>query len=280
MANTIAMKAIAVGRKDVFMVPESYLKEEDGFNARLQYTEIPEFALYIKANGVNELPPLMVYKKKDAAGDEGLYISKGHRRIRAIRMAINEHGCDIKGVPCMFDAGNEESRTFGLITENTQVPLTNLEQGLVFHRLIGYGYTQVDIAEKIGKSQPFVHKCITLAKMPKKVQDLLAANVVDDSTVYDAAKGAEPEAVYDILMKSLEVGGTARGGVRAAVHKAVGKKTLAAQAKTLGEWVEENSVILKEDSRYQAVAWAYNFVTAKNNDFTLDGLDKLFTRTK
>jgi hypothetical protein len=109
---------------------------------------------------------------------------------------------------------------------------------------------------------------------------LLAANVVDDSTVYDAATNAEPDAVYDILMKSLEVGGNKRGGVRAAVHNAVGKKTLAGQAKTLGEWVEENSHLLKDDSRYQAVAWAYNFVTAKNGDFTLDGLDKLFARTK
>jgi len=280
MANTIAMKAIATGRKDVFMVPETYLNEEAGFNARLEYTEIPEFAAYIKENGVNELPPLMVYKKKDAAGDEKLYISKGHRRIRAIRMAIAEHGCDIKGVPCMFDGGNEEARTFGLITENTQVPLTNLEQGLVFSRLIGYGYTQVDIATKIGKSQPFVHKCLTLAKMPKKVQDLLTSKVVDDSTVYEAATNADPDSVYDILMKSLEIGGAKRGGVRAAVQKAVGKKTLAGQAKTLGEWVEENSVMLKDDPRYQAVTWAYNFVTAKNGDFTLDGLDKLFARTK
>lgn len=281
MANTIAMKKVAVGRKDVFMVPESFLNEEPGFNARLEYTEIPEFALYIKENGVNELPPLQVYKKKDAAGDEHLYISKGHRRIRAIRMAISEHGCDIKGVPCMFDDGNEESRTFGLVTENTQVPLTSLEQGLVFNRLIGYGYTQVDIATKIGKSQPYVHKCLTLAKTPKKVQDLLMTGVVDDSTVYEAATGAtDPDSIYDILMKSLEVGGGKRGGVRAAVQKAVGKKTLAGQAKSLGEWVEENSIVLKDDPRYQAVVWSLNFITAKNPDFTLDGLDKLFSRTK
>ncbi len=116
--------------------------------------------------------------------------------------------------------------------------------------------------------------------MPKKVQDLLTSKVVDDSTVYEAATNADPDSVYDILMKSLEIGGAKRGGVRAAVQKAVGKKTLAGQAKTLGEWVEENSVMLKDDPRYQAVTWAYNFVTAKNGDFTLDGLDKLFARTK
>lgn len=264
------ISGFAVGRKDVFTVPVDVLKEEPNFNCRLEYNGIEEFAQYVFKNGVMGLPPMKVYAKH---GDpDGLYISEGHRRIRAVRRAI-EMGAEIKGVLVMNDPGNEEDRTFNLISSNQGNPLTKIEQGLVFMRLVGYGWNQAQISERVGMSPAFISQAITLARAPKKIQDLITQGAVKDSTVLDAVTGADDEAqAYEVLVKSIEDSnnnGEGNRGVSRRVKAAVGKVSASGRIKLLNEMIEEQSLVLKDSPKYQAVKEVYAFL---NGEKTVDEL--------
>lgn len=258
------LKEYAVGRKDVFLVPPDLLNEEPGFNARLEYTGIEEFADFICENGVLALSPLRVYRK-----EENLFISDGHRRIRGVRLA-QTRGIEVKGVPCMNDPGNEESRTFGLITNNAGAPLTKLEQGMVCIRLTGFGYTQTEIAKKIGKSLAYVNQCIALGTAPKKVQDFLVSGVVNDSTVLTMLGNVEdPAQIYDIIVQSVEdvksCGGNGnQRDVAHAVRNRLGKETVSTRIKKLDGWIEENSIVLKADPKYRMICSVRSFLSGQS----------------
>lgn len=258
------ISGFAIGRKDVFTVPVDVLKEEPDFNCRLEYHGIEEFAHYVLKNGVMGLPPMKVYKKHD--DPDGLYISEGHRRIRAVRRAI-EMGAEIKGVLVMNDPGNEEDRTFNLISSNQGNPLTKIEQGLVFLRLIGYGWNQAQISERVGMSPAFISQAITLARAPKKIQDLITQGVVKDSTVLEAVTGANDEAqAYEMLIKSIEDSnnnGEGTRGVSRRVKAAIGKVSASGRIKLLNELIEEHSAVLKDNPKYQVIKEVCEFLNGR-----------------
>lgn len=264
------LKGFAVGRKDVFTVPLSVIKEEPDFNCRQKYEEIEEFAQYILKNGVMGLPPMRVYVKPN--DPDGLYISQGHRRIRAMRMAV-ELGADIQGALVMNDHGTTEDRTFDLISSNEGYPLTKIEKGHVFLRLIGYGYNQSEIAQRTGKSAAFVSQAITLARAPKKIQELVLSGAIPDSTVYQAVTGADDEAhAYDVLLKSIEGAnnnGEGRRGVSKRVGEALGKVSPSGRIKLLNEMIEEQSLILKDNPKYEVVKEVFSFLKGEK---TMDEL--------
>lgn len=282
MAKGLGLREMAVGRKDVFLVPPHLLNEEENFNARKEYTGIEEFADFIRENGVLALPPLYVYRKGDK-----WYISDGHRRIRAVRIVESE-GIDVRGVPCMNDPLNEEDRTLALVTRNSGTPLTKMEQGDVFQRMVNFGYTNTEIAKKIGKSLPYVGQCLALATAPKKVQELLIAGVVNDTTVLTALGSVEDVSMaYEVIMDGVEaakntvvVNGNGGNGdvpnvtqrdVSRAVRTRVGKETVSTRMKNLGEWIEEQSLMLKDNARYDAIKDVYSFL---RGEITVDDLVK------
>ena len=270
------LKESAIGRKDVFIVPVERLSEEAGFNARLDYQGIEEFADFIRENGALALPPLMVYRK-----GENIFISDGHRRIRAVRKVMEE-GIEVKGVPCMNDPLNEEERTLAMVTRNSGAPLTKLETGLVFQRMLNFGWQQIDIAKRAGKSPAYVNQCIALASAPKKVQDLLKDGVVNDSTVLTMLGNVEePSQIYDIIIQSVEevkgkaaenAAGNGSGDtgndapavnprdVARAVRQKIGKPTVSTRMKALTDWIEAESLLLKDDPKYLAIKRVYDYL--------------------
>lgn len=287
MEKRHGLKAVAVKRSDVFIVPIDELHEEPGFNARLNYEGIQEFADFIRENGVLALPPLFVYTKQGR-----IYISDGHRRIRAVRL-VSEEGVEIKGIPCQNDPLNEEERTLAMITRNSGAPLTKLEQGMVFLRMLRFGWQQNQIAKKVAKSPAYVNQCIALANAPQKVQDLLTTRVVNDSTVLTMLGNVEdPEQIYDIIIESvnevkanmaqeapvLSTGDPAtdadvpipvvadppvevvQRNIARVVRNKIGKETVASRMKILDSWIQENELLYKNNQRYNVVRDVYAFL--------------------
>lgn len=174
------MKKKALGKGLKAFIPEEYgiLKEEryaeldieqirpNPLQPRLKFDQesIDELALSIKESGV--LQPVIV------APEGGAYkIIVGERRWRAAQKI------GLKKIPALVRPMPKVQQLETSLVENLQrEDLNPLEIALAYQKLIqDLNYTQQEIAEKVGKDRTSVANYLRLLKLPKKIQDNLAA---------------------------------------------------------------------------------------------------------
>ena len=169
----------ALGKGIKAFIPEEYgiLKDEtfseieldkirpNPLQPRTKFDEatIDELAQSIKESGV--LQPIVV------VSEEGHYkILIGERRWRAARKAgLNKVPALVRNIP------KEHQLEVSLIENLQREELNPIEISLGYRRLIDeLGYTQENVAEKVGKDRASVANHLRLLKLPLEVQDLLS----------------------------------------------------------------------------------------------------------
>ncbi len=197
------IKELSVGRKDVFMVDPRILTVNDGWNVRKPSKELDEhirkLADSIKENGV--LEPLVVYLR-----DGKLVVVSGHCRREATLLAISE-GADIKAVPVRNEekGTNDADRIVSLITRNDGLPLTMLEKTEVVKRLLKFGWSQKEIAQKTGYSQPYIHKLLDLAESDPELLKHVKDGTISATAALDARKQLGEKEAIEAIEKVKEI---------------------------------------------------------------------------
>ena len=191
-----SLKELAVKRGNLLFFKPEQIHIVDGWNCRIYDTPEAiesdrELKESIRENGV--LEPLTVYQK-----DGKICLSNGHRRLRQVRELIAE-GVEIESVAVIVEGrGTDEAdHILSQITRNSGRPLTPYEQGLVFKKLIGFGWDEAQIAKKTGFSRTHVTNMLNLHEAPVEVQAMvksgqvsasLASKVVRESPDTETAK--------------------------------------------------------------------------------------------
>ncbi|MFJ9039684.1 ParB/RepB/Spo0J family partition protein [Streptomyces sp. NPDC102406] len=104
-----------------------------------------------------------------AVGKAAYVVLHGHRRLAAARMA----GLD--EVPVLVRDDASRSDEDALIENVQRDDLTELEQAQAIQGLItAYGYSQRQVAARIGKTQGFVSQRLSLMKLREDLQEALA----------------------------------------------------------------------------------------------------------
>lgn len=197
------IKDIAVKRGNLLFFKPEQIHIVDGWNCRIYDTPEnvaadAELKASIRENGV--LEQLAVYMK-----DGIVCLSNGHRRLRMVRELITE-GVEIGSLKAIVEerGTNEADHVLSQITRNSGKPLTPYEQGLVFKRLIGFGWDETEIAKKTGFSRTHVANMLNLHEAPSEVKEMvktgqvsasLAAKVVREAPDTEAAKATLHEAL-------------------------------------------------------------------------------------
>lgn len=122
-------------------------------------TELESLAISIKENGL--LQPLTVRIKSDGRYE----LIAGERRLRACILAgINE-------VRVIIEDRNEEESSVLAIIENIQrCDLNCIEEAIAMQRLMNhYGYTQEELARKLGKAQSTIANKLRILKLSEDV---------------------------------------------------------------------------------------------------------------
>jgi ParB family chromosome partitioning protein len=124
---------------------------------------LDELADSIRANGV--LQPLLVTETL------GRYeLIAGERRLRAATRA----GLDRVPVIVKRDVSPEQLVELALVENVQREDLTPMEQARGYQRLIDeHGYSQEQLALRVGKSRPAVANALRLLKLPREVCDLV-----------------------------------------------------------------------------------------------------------
>ena len=151
-------------RRDLFNCPiDQIVPASDQPRAAINPNNLQELADSIHESGV--LQPVLVRRE----GDHYKLIC-GERRWRAAQMA----GLD--KIPALVrDVGDDESFALALIENVQREDLTPIEEAVAFQRLIGeFGYTQTELAQKIGKGRSTIANTMRLLDLPASVRHHVA----------------------------------------------------------------------------------------------------------
>lgn len=193
------------GKRDFFMVDPRKLSVDPTYNVRDLTTPdaregLDELKEMVRADGVQV--PLVVR----LIGDD-LTIVQGHRRHTVVMELIAE-GEDIKAIPAIAEAKgvNDADRTFDLLRSNSGQPLAPLEIAEVVKRLINYGWTEAQIAQRRGwRSTQTVTNYLSMLAMPEVVKDHVKNGHVSATLAREITKTKDGEEADQIIREQLEV---------------------------------------------------------------------------
>ena len=134
--------------------------QKNPYQPRKEFSEekIQELAQSIKENGL--IQPIIV-RKSPILGYE---ILAGERRYRASIVA------GLAEVPVIVKQLSDQDMMLHSIIENLQRENLNpIEEAKAYQSLIDKGFTHTEIAEKMGKSRPYITNLVRLLGLPKHI---------------------------------------------------------------------------------------------------------------
>lgn len=188
-----------VSKSTTFRVNPDLIQFEPGFNLRADNDELELHVdrLFGAMKAGAFIPPV------DVSVVNGEIVARdGHCRTRAgrrLRLEMPEFTLE-----CRQLRGNEADAVLHMLgTGSGSKPLTPLEQGRGFLRLMNMGIKPVEIAAKLGVSRVTVDNGLTLAEAPVEVQQMVANGEVSSTTARDAIKqGSEGVAALTQAVKA------------------------------------------------------------------------------
>lgn len=200
----------AFGRTGNIFTPDAFtdIVIEDGWNER-DYTreevraKIDEYKSSIKQVGI--LRPLIGYRRRI---DGKLVVTDGHLRLFAVHELAAEAQAAgredyLRRVPFMIKDGNDADHVFVMITANSGLAHTPMEEARQLRRLEALGCTQKEIVEKSGWKASKLASLRELLTMPRKVQDMIENDQVSQAMVKDLMAKHDDKAVVALLEEKL-----------------------------------------------------------------------------
>jgi ParB/RepB/Spo0J family partition protein len=146
--------------------------------------KLKELAESIKANGI--IQPLLVREK---AGRFELVA--GERRYRASKLA------KLSTVPCVVKKLTDEQALEAQLVENThREDMNALDEAFgvkgLYDALRKRNFTQVEVAERLGRTDFYVSMMCSLTTLPPRALDMLRSGFFSKSVAYEITKVKDP----------------------------------------------------------------------------------------
>lgn len=192
---------------DAVMVPLDKLTVPGGLNVRIHNAayeaRIDEIADSISQNGFFKWMPLKGYPGKE--GDQSfIYVTGGFTRLEAAKRAA-KRGAPIEAVPVILTPPGTSMAdlTLGIAMDNTGAPLKPYERGVIVKRLIGYGWDEKTIADKMTVSLNYVKDLLYLMGLPMPLQQMVIDDQASAGHVIGLAKQGTPTKALESLREAV-----------------------------------------------------------------------------
>lgn len=226
-----------------FNVDPSLVEVESGFNRPISRENVEQFKASIRAGAT--IPP--IYVSVDAGR---IVMTDGEHRLIAVRELIAE-GMEIPSMAAIQFRGSDADRIAHLLTSAQGKPLTPLESGLQYLKLLRLNWDTNKIADRIGRSTTHVDQCILLAESNTDVQDHVRNGEVSGTTAAKLVRkhGSGAGAIIKTKLTEAKAAGKKR------VTAATSKPKLSATAELLvhvrlipesviGEWADKVRILI------------------------------------
>lgn len=188
-------EAEAPGRKEI-IIPVKDIRPNP-YQPRKEFDQkaLKELSESIRIHGI--FTPLLVRKGE---GVEGYDLIAGERRLRAAKMA------GLETVPAIAVDFTEEQMMEISILENVQrEDLNPIEEAAAYDSLIRkLGYTQEQLAERVGKSREYCANIMRLLKLPADVQAMVVDKKLTMSHVRPLLGLKNEDDIYDAAMEVMQ----------------------------------------------------------------------------
>jgi hypothetical protein len=186
----------------VLLIDFRKIEIEEGFNVRYDMGDLQQLADSIYASGMRN--SLHGYASKTNKGN--YILTDGHRRYEAHKLLIAQNKFDvtkdrIKITPCPRTF-SEDDRIFDMFICNDSKALTFPEMAELVARLLGKGWNQKQISERIGrdKNGVFVGNLVRLNTAPKNIKNKIQSGKISASLIMDILKNEkEPEELFQLI---------------------------------------------------------------------------------
>lgn len=215
---------------DIFRIPLSKVKIEDGFNHRASenFGDLEMLANSLEQHG--QLEPAFGFKDNDG----NVILTTGHRRYAAWHEVAKRTKTEPEML-IMFKGKDNVTRLVLQFTENMQHPNTEFERAKIIEGLLAEGLDKKEVITKLGISQPTFYSLKKLLEMPEEVQAHLRSGELSGTTavsIYAAVKG-DAEALKTAVAQAIENKNKEGKKKATARHAEVGKtRTVASVLKT------------------------------------------------
>ena len=157
---------------------------------------------------------------------QGYELIAGERRVRASKVA------EKTTIPAIVLEFTEEQMMEISLLENIQrEDLNAIEEANAYQRLVErLGYTQEQLAQRVGKSREYIANNLRLLKLPRSIQQLVSDNQLSMGHVRPLITLDDEGLAYDIAMKVIDEGLSVRA-VEKLVKESKTKETKETKAK-------------------------------------------------
>lgn len=201
MTHTIASATIAqmtsankarsfdgVSRTTGLKTPLALIKEEDGFNARMDSVEnaehIDRMARAFANGDTPETLEVVAVILED--GTNGFKLIDGHCTFKAVLRANEVYGASFKTLDLKVKEMTTLEQRFRVLTSNNQKKLNMIERGKMYNDIATLeGKTQTEIADRLQVSVAQVSNCIQAFNMPNEMKELVAQGILSDSEAFN-----------------------------------------------------------------------------------------------
>lgn len=160
------MENITINNKVVYLPIENILPNPYQPRKEFAQESLEELSSSIKSYGV--IQPISVRNKEI----DKYELIAGERRLRASKLA----GLEL--IPAIvIDMNNEDTAVVALIENLQREDLNFIEEAKGYSQLINeHGFTQQELAEKVGKSQSTVANKLRILKLSQEIQKIVIEN--------------------------------------------------------------------------------------------------------
>lgn len=213
MAKT-GIAGIAEGRTDLFRMDPHKIVVREGWNSRDfddpdNQAHVDALAASISEVGVKE--PLSGYLD----GDQ-FVLTNGESRYRAV-MLLLERGVEVKTVPVMAEPrhASEADYVAAQFIRNSGRPFTPMENAKLFTRLLDLGWSEKDVASKIGMTVERVQQIARLNAVPESVKHYVRKGSISPTLVQRIQAKAKTAADVEAQVEEAIANATAEGKTKA-----------------------------------------------------------------
>lgn len=158
-----------------YVVPLTELYVEPGFNVReIDQEHVAEFRDAFIAG--EYIPPLAVQ-----VTEKGIKILDGHHRYYGA-IAATEAGHPILRIECKDFVGSDADRIAFMVTSSQGKPLTPIERGSAYLRMVNQGWEPAEISRKVKRSVSDVNLHLDLVRCDIELLDMVRSGEVAATT--------------------------------------------------------------------------------------------------
>ena len=162
--RNVARENSKIGEQVIY-IELSKIQVREGFNVRKDYGDIESLAYSILGNG-QEVPG-----RVDVLADGTFLLTDGHRRFKALQL-LEEMGHESPLFRAIVNdrKTTEESRILQMFVTQDNKPLEQYEVAELFQRLVNLGWSQADVARKVGKTAAYVSQMLSFAQEAEPIK--------------------------------------------------------------------------------------------------------------